>query len=91
MSEWTCAKWLDRSYFGKVFKSITGQSPQRFLIHFRMERAAAELKEGKAPIGDVGASVGYPNLLHFSRAFKGVYGMSPREYRQKNRGTQRTV
>ena len=83
--------WLDRSYFGKVFKSITGQSPQRFLIHFRMERAAAELKEGKAPIGDVGASVGYPNLLHFSRAFKGVYGMSPREYRQKNRGTQRTV
>lgn len=77
--------WLDRSYFGKVFKSITGQSPQRFLISFRMERAAAELTEGNAPIGDVGASVGYPNLLHFSRAFKGVYGMSPREYRQQNR------
>ena len=81
--------WLDRSYFGKVFKSITGQSPQRFLISFRMERAAEELTEGKAPIGDVGASVGYPNLLHFSRAFKGVYGMSPREYRQKNRITGR--
>ncbi|WP_289302131.1 AraC family transcriptional regulator [Sporofaciens musculi] len=75
--------WLDRSYFGKVFKSITGQSPQRFLISFRMERAAAELTASNAPIGDVGASVGYPNLLHFSRAFKGVYGMSPREYRQQ--------
>ena len=81
--------WLDRSYFGKVFKSITGQSPQRFLISFRMERAALELTEGKAHIGDLGASVGYPNLLHFSRAFKGVYGMSPREYRQKNRAAGR--
>jgi len=29
--------------------------------------------------------VGYPNLLHFSRAFKSVYGVSPREYRQKNK------
>ena len=72
-----------QSYFGKVFKSITGQSPQRFLISFRMERAAAELTASNAPIGDVGASVGYTNLLHFSRAFKGVYGMSPREYRQQ--------
>lgn len=76
--------WLDRSYFGKVFKSVTGQSPQRYLISFRMERAAEELTGGNASIGDVGAAVGYPNLLHFSRAFKGVYGISPREYRQRH-------
>lgn len=76
--------WLDRSYFGKVFKSVTGQSPQSYLISFRMERAAEELASGNASIGDVGASVGYPNLLHFSRAFKGVYGISPREYRQRH-------
>ena len=29
--------------------------------------------------------VGYPNALHFSRAFKQIYGMSPREYRQIHR------
>ena len=77
--------WLDRSYFGKVFKSVTGQSPQQFLIRFRMEKAASELRTGNMPVGDVGTLVGYPNLLHFSRAFKGVYGMSPSEYRQKYR------
>lgn len=76
--------WLDRSYFGKVFKSVMGQSPQSFLISFRMEKAAEELMTGDTPIGDVGAAVGYPNQLNFSRAFKGVYGISPREYRQKN-------
>lgn len=76
---------LDRSYFGKIFKKVLGQSPQEFLIHYRMAKAADALIVGNESVGDIGAAVGYPNLLHFSRAFKGVYGMSPREYRQKNR------
>lgn len=76
---------LDRSYFGKIFKKVQGQSPQEFLIHYRMAKAADALIIGSESIGDIGASVGYPNLLHFSRAFKGVYGMPPREYRQKNK------
>ncbi len=46
--------------------------------------AAEELAAEDTPIGDVGAAVGYPNQLNFSRAFKGVYGMLPREYRQRN-------
>ncbi len=76
---------LDRSYFGKLFKKVLGQSPQEFLIHYRMAKAADALIVGNESVGDIGASVGYPNLLHFSRAFKGVYGVSPREYRQKNK------
>ncbi len=76
---------LDRSYFGKVFKKVVGQSPQDFLIHYRMTKAADALIVTNDSVGDIGISVGYPDLLHFSRAFKGVYGMSPREYRQKNK------
>ncbi len=76
---------LDRSYFGKVFKKVVGESPQEFLIHYRMTKAADALITGDESIGDIGVAVGYPNLLHFSRAFKGVYGVSPREYRQKNK------
>lgn len=76
---------LDRSYFGKIFKKVVGQSPQEFLIHYRMAKAADALIIGDQPVGAIGASVGYPNLLHFSRAFKSVYGMPPSEYRKKNR------
>lgn len=76
---------LDRSYFGKIFKKVLGQSPQEFLIHYRMAKAADALIVGNESVGDIGISVGYPNLLHFSRAFKGVYGVSPREYRQRNK------
>ena len=31
---------LDRGYFGKIFKEVIGQTPQEFLIHYRMSRAA---------------------------------------------------
>lgn len=76
---------LDRSYFGKIFKKVLGQSPQDFLIHYRMAKAADALITGEQSISEVGTSVGYPNLLHFSRAFKNVYDMSPSEYRKKNK------
>ncbi|MDO5422478.1 MAG: AraC family transcriptional regulator [Eubacteriales bacterium] len=76
---------LDRSYFGKVFKETVGQSPQEFLIQYRMSKAAEALSLTDRPIGEIGVSVGYPNQLHFSRAFKNAYGVAPREYRQMNR------
>ena len=74
---------LNRSYFGKIFRNATGKSPQEFLAGYRMEKAAKMLTATTIPIGEISVSVGYPNQLHFSRAFKRVYQMSPREYRQK--------
>ncbi len=80
---------LDRSYFGKVFKSVVGQSPQEFLIRYRMEKAVESLVLTDAAISDISVSVGYANSLHFSRAFKGVYGIPPREYRKKHKLVKR--
>ena len=76
---------LERSYFGKTFKGVIGQSPQEFLVHYRMAKAAALLTTSDRQISEIGALVGYPNALHFSRAFKRVYQISPREYRQIHR------
>ena len=73
---------LNRSYFGKVFRDAVGESPQAYLLHYRMARAAQLLKETRMSIGEIAAQVSYPNQLHFSRAFKNVHGVSPREYRQ---------
>ena len=76
---------LNRSYFGKIFHETTGKSPQAFLISYRMTKAAELLKLTELSIADIGNAVGYPNQLHFSRAFKNVYGIPPRQWRNENK------
>lgn len=75
---------LNRSYFGKIFHENMGKSPQEFLISYRMTKATELLKLTDLSIADIGNAVGYPNQLHFSRAFKNVYGISPRQWRYEN-------
>lgn len=75
---------LNRSYFGKIFKESVGKSPQEFLISYRMIKAAELLRRTRYSINEIGCAVGYPNQLHFSRAFKSVYGVSPRNWRNAN-------
>lgn len=75
---------LNRSYFGKIFHDAVGKSPQQFLLDYRMIKAAELLKLSQLSIGEISGAVGYTNQLHFSRAFKNVYGVSPREWRKNN-------
>ncbi len=73
---------LDRSYFSKIFKDAVGQSPQQFLIAYRMAKAREALKSSSLPIKEIAASCGYPNPLHFSAAFKKFHGESPSSWRR---------
>lgn len=75
---------LNRSYFGKIFHEVLGKSPQEFLISYRMTKATELLKLTSLSIAEVGSAVGYSNQLHFSRAFKKIYGISPRQWRNGN-------
>lgn len=75
---------IDRSYFGKIFHKYVGKTPQEFLISYRMMKATELLKLTDLSIADIGNAVGYSNQLHFSRAFKNTYGISPRNWRKQN-------
>ena len=77
---------LNRSYFGKIFHQNMGKTPQEFLMSYRMTKATELLKLTELSIADVGNAVGYPNQLHFARAFKNIYGLSPRQWRNENGG-----
>jgi len=76
---------LDRSYFGKLFKREIGQSPQTFLITYRMIKATDMLLQTDLPISEIGQQVGYENQMHFSRAFKKYYGLSPLQWRNSHK------
>lgn len=76
---------INRSYFGRIFRNAVGRSPQEFLMRYRMVKATELLKLTSLSIADIGSAVGYENQLHFSRAFKGIYGVSPREWRNQHK------
>lgn len=76
---------LNRSYFSKLFKEKKGCPPQEFLIRLRLSKAADLMRTTQISIGDISVSCGYPNQLHFSRAFKQRYGVSPREWRNRHK------
>ena len=75
---------LNRSYFGKIFKNAVGKTPQEFLLSYRMLKATELLKLTRLSIRDVSNAVGYANPLHFSRAFRNIYGIPPRDWRNQN-------
>lgn len=76
---------INRSYLGKIFRNSIGRSPQEFVMNYRMVKATELLKLTTLSISDIGTAVGYGNPLHFSRAFKNIYGVSPREWRNEHK------
>lgn len=81
------ANWcnLNRCYLTKIFKKYKNVSLQQFLIKYRMSKACEKLKLTSLSIKSIAESVGYDNQLNFSRAFKNEIGISPSEYRNKNK------
>jgi AraC-like DNA-binding protein len=75
---------LSQSRFFEVFKDVTGQTPLNFFTRARMHRAGELLDQTKLRIKEVAALLGYDDQFYFSRVFKSVHGIPPREYR-KNR------
>lgn len=79
---------INRSYLCRLFKSTYGIGPKEYLLNFRMSIAVSLLSNSHTAIKVVGISVGYENQLHFSKAFKKVYGVSPAKWRQNNHPEQ---
>ena len=73
---------LDRSYLYSLFNEFVNASPQEYLIGYRMEKACDLMRSVSLAIGDIARSVGYDDPLMFSKAFKKIYGKSPRNYRK---------
>ncbi|MBO5052257.1 MAG: AraC family transcriptional regulator [Clostridia bacterium] len=75
------ACYVSAHYLSNIFKKELGISPQQYLINLRMKRACELLAGSRLSITDVANSVGYADVLAFSKIFYKVYGMSPSTYR----------
>lgn len=73
---------LERSYLTRMFKNVTGHSPQEYLLSYRMKMAKHLLKDTRFTVEHVANSVGYTDPFSFSKSFKNYTGVSPRRFRK---------
>jgi AraC family transcriptional regulator len=68
-------------HFARMFKQSTGESPHRYIVRCRIERAKALLSDARLPISDVAFEVGYKSQSHFTTCFGRLTGVTPGAFR----------
>jgi AraC-like DNA-binding protein len=76
------AAGMSRSAFALKFKDLLGETPLEYLTNWRMYKATGLLQENDRKLFGVAKSVGYDSDAAFSKAFKRVLGVAPKEYRR---------
>lgn len=74
-------------HFHRIFTVVTGETLNAFVVRKRIERIATEMLSGKTvPLNELAAKYGFNAPSSFSRSFKKFYGMSPSEFKAKDKG-----
>ena len=64
----------------QYFKAQTGMTAMEYLTEKRMQKAKELLREGNLTLNEITERIGYINTSSFIRRFKGLYGLTPRQY-----------
>ena len=72
------------SYFSRCFKERLGMTLVEYISRARAERAAALLCDGTLTVNEIAELCGFTDRSSLYRAFSKRYGMTPKEYRDKN-------
>jgi AraC-like DNA-binding protein len=69
------------AHFSREFRRAFGESPHRYLLTRRLERAAARLRNTDRSVTEICFAVGWSSVGSFTASFRRVYGLSPSAYR----------
>jgi AraC-like DNA-binding protein len=86
--DWTVASLarelaMSRSAFAARFTELVGEPVMAYVTRWRMQLAAAALRDEGATVAELAARLGYRSEAAFSRAFKRVVGVSPGAVRRR--------
>lgn len=74
---------LSRAQLYRKMKEMTGIATGKFIRDMRMKEAVHLLDVGTINISQIAYRVGFNDQNHFSQVFKRYYGVSPKEYRER--------
>lgn len=79
---------LDQSYLSSLFSRETGSTLKRYILIQKTEEAGIMLTQTDREIRQIGEALGFSSAPHFTRAFTGICGITPSEYRRERKKNQ---
>ncbi|MCP4633439.1 MAG: helix-turn-helix domain-containing protein, partial [candidate division Zixibacteria bacterium] len=68
-------------HFHRIFSGMVGETVKEYIRRLRLERAAVDLKYTSIPVTQIAFDSGYETHESFTRAFRNMFDMSPKQYR----------
>lgn len=76
---------ISGNYFGEYFKQQTGVSYQEYLLDYRLKLVETYLKYSSIRLSEIAYELQFSDESHLSKLFKKYRGVTPGEYRKKNK------
>lgn len=78
----TRAVGVSPTHLSRLFRRYQGLSPYQFLLHRKMALAAEALMNPAMLVKEAAAQVGFADPYHFSRCFKQVHRVAPKNFQR---------
>lgn len=74
---------MGRTSFYQKMKSLTGLTPNDYIMNFRLRKSAELLKKDAGlSVSDIAFQLGFSSPKYFAMCFKSKYGVTPTDYRK---------
>ncbi len=72
---------LSKFYFHRLFAAVMGTSLNQYVGHRRINASIGPILDGRKSLTDIALDLGYSDQSAFTRAFKRIMGVPPKELR----------
>lgn len=81
---------LSVTHFRRLFTRTFNETPAKYALRLRLNKARLALETTDDTIAAIAISAGFYDQSHFIKAFRGVYKLSPADYRHRHNSTRVT-
>jgi AraC-like DNA-binding protein len=75
---------LSVTHFRRLFCETFKETPAKYALRLRLNRAREALETTDATIADIALNAGFYDQSHFIKAFRNIYKIAPTEYRHRH-------